>query len=253
MIFTKFLIIFVSFVVAWGVADVSSEVPLRLDIYTRSVRAYQGLPLVVTCEVKSGEVLGTVVFTRPGDKKSVLQCDNKFTTKSCTPIVGGYQLSAAWTSGYQMTVESFSLAVDEGPWSCGDSHTPSHLSTVNIRSAPIFKVTHNELPAQKNNSARYFIPVAGVCTSPVPQCKWKIMEAGKSELKNPAGVNTHTFVETCHDDEQANCTLGFYKIPDAFRGKYIIFSVMISHPSIPGNPITPAPSPVLFFPGNNVS
>ncbi|XP_041372512.1 uncharacterized protein LOC121385793 [Gigantopelta aegis] len=241
-----------SFIVTFVTADYYDEEFEKLDFYTRLERGYDGIAHDLICKLKRGRVTGTIEIIRPGDKKLVLRCDNQFTIKSCMTVVPGYKLTSTFGSSYVMTIESFNPAVDVGMWRCRDTDDDESMASVNITSAPIFKVTENELPTQKNDSDGYFIHVTGACTFPVPVCNWKIMEVGESELKNPFGLTMRTDVQMCGIDVQVTCTVQFEKTTEAFLDKYLIFSVTICHPSIPGRSITPAASPVLFFQGVSV-
>ncbi|XP_041373497.1 uncharacterized protein LOC121386609 isoform X2 [Gigantopelta aegis] len=250
MIFTKVHIIIGSFVMIFVITNNSAEGFVELDIYTSIARGYKGVPHDIICEVNSGNVTGNVEFTRPGKNKLVLQCDNQFTSKSCKTVVDGYTLKIRTSSSYTMAIESFNPDVDEGVWTCHDSNDDASISSVEIVSASIFKVTDNELPTQKNDSDGYYMRVAGACTFPVPVCKWKIMEVGESflnELEIPSAYIDQK-MKPCKNDLKVTCIVKFDKTPEVFLEKYLIFSVTISHPSIPGNPITPDASPVLFFP-----
>ena len=111
---------------------------------------YEGMSLLLSCQVVKGQVQGHIEFVRP-DGHIVMRCDNGSVSATCTTVVTGYttvvtsyKTHAVHAAQYVMNITQFHSSVDVGMWLCRDSTANTPGASVNITSPCEYSyITHH--------------------------------------------------------------------------------------------------------------
>ncbi|XP_041373925.1 uncharacterized protein LOC121386937 [Gigantopelta aegis] len=207
---------------------------------------FDGVPLSLTCVLKSGPVDSYVALVTTLTK---VQCNSTF--DNCFSYdTQLYSVVGVPSVSMTMLIRSFKKGLDDTEWKCIDGNPTSSPVSCHIALSEKYVVIDENLTTLERITLPFRVSVTGNCTYLLPNCTWKYKIKGESEERVPDDLTAITSTNaSCNPgDQQATCTLKFDSdsVPAGFTGQTASLHVFITHASLIGSQLH-LDSPEVFF------